>query len=415
MARRRGQRSGYLRAEHGSWLLTYRVYEWDTEQKKTIPRRQTVTIGPAVGGGKLTRKQAERFASDHYLAPLDKTVLRPRSTLTLGQFWEQKYEPHKIVRKSIKLASRMQYTSLWRQWIKPILGDIRLCDLRPDDAQGLVDKMLACGKSTKTANSARIVGSAVFNYAKRLQAASGDNPFALVEMPQHQPVRPARALTWEQCGKLLGLLPTLVREMVLCAIALSMNVSELRGLRWKHVNLTNQWVPLVDGGGDVVPPLMIAVREHYYYRERGSLKTENRRRNLPMPKAVLVALGRLRSVSNFSGPDDPVFANKVGKPLSDNNVVKRVFQKLPPELAWVRWHMFRHTHTTFSKMQGASAHDRRALTGHGSFEMLDRYTHEDYERMWEIVEKIAVRIMSDSDQQLTSEWLQTNEYNGSIN
>jgi integrase len=278
----------------------------------------------------------------------------------------------------------------------------------------MVDKILMAGKSTKSANSARIVGSAIFTFAKKHRAASGDNPFGLVEMPEHQPVRPARALTWQECGKLLPLLPDTVREMVFSAIALSMNVSELRGLKWKHVNLTGEWVPVPNTTGDVIPPLTIAVREHYYYRERGTLKTPSRKRNLPMPNAVRTALSQLKARSRFNSPEDPVFSNQVGKPLSDNNVLKRVFQKLPPELSWVTWHMFRHTHATLTKMQGAGAHDRRALTGHRSFEMLDHYTHQDYERMREIVEGVTTKILANSDQQLTSDWLQNSEYKGAV-
>jgi integrase len=391
MARRRGQRKGYLRIEHGSWLLTYRIYQWNVEKKKNLPVRDTVTIGPGEGPGKLTEKQAQRFAHDHFLAPLDNTVLRPLSTLTFEQFWDKSYEPHKIIRKTLKLAARMQYVSLWKCWIKPVLGTVKLCELQPDHAQTLVDRILAAGRSTKTANSARIVASSIFSYAKMLRAASGDNPFGLVEMPEQQPVRPPRALTWDQCKGLLALLPSLVREMVLCAITLSMNVSELRGLRWKHVNLSPEWAPL--GGDDVAPPLMIAVREHYYYRERGTLKTKNRKRNLPLPVALQAALAQLKLCSRFNSPDDPVFANQAGKPISDNNVVKRVFAKLPIELAWVTWHVFRHTHATLTKMLGASGQDRRGLMGHGSFEMLEVYTHEDYERMREIVEGLTARLL----------------------
>ncbi len=393
MARRRGQKKGYLRAEHGSWLLTYRIYEWNSEKKKSIPRRRVVKIGPAEGLGKLTEKQAQRFAYDHFLQPLDDTVLKPLSTLTFEQFWVKSYEPHKIIRKSLKLAARMQYVSLWKCWIQPIVGAVKLCELQPDHAQMLVDRILAAGRSTKTANSARIVASSVYSYAKKLRAAAGDNPFGLVEMPEQQSVRPARALTWEQCRALLGLLPPLVREMVLCAINLSMNVSELRGLKWKHVNLSTDWAPLE--GDDVAPPLMIAVREHYYYRERGTLKTKNRKRNLPVPVALAAALAQLRARSRFNSPDDPVFANQAGKPISDNNVVKRVFAKLPRELNWVTWHVFRHTHATLTKMLGASGQDRKGLMGQGSFEMLDHYTHEDYARMREIVEHLAVRLVGE--------------------
>src|SRR5579872_5147473 len=52
MARRRGQRNGYLRIEHGSWLLTYRVYD-----QFGRPKRETVRIGLAEGNGSFTEKQ----------------------------------------------------------------------------------------------------------------------------------------------------------------------------------------------------------------------------------------------------------------------------------------------------------------------------------------------------------------------
>ena len=43
--------------------------------------------------------------------------------------------------------------------------------------------------------------------------------------------------------------------------------------------------------------------------------------------ALQAALAALKLRSRFNSPDDPVFANQAGKPISDNNVVKRVFAK----------------------------------------------------------------------------------------
>jgi len=61
--------------------------------KAKIRSRSThVSIGPAEGPGKLTRKQAERFAWDHFLAKIDNTALHPKSTMTLDEFWNAKFE-----------------------------------------------------------------------------------------------------------------------------------------------------------------------------------------------------------------------------------------------------------------------------------------------------------------------------------
>ena len=55
--RRRGQKKGWLRSESGSWLLTYRLYDVAGDS-----RRETSTIGPSEGRGRLTQKQAETVA-----------------------------------------------------------------------------------------------------------------------------------------------------------------------------------------------------------------------------------------------------------------------------------------------------------------------------------------------------------------
>jgi hypothetical protein len=71
--------------------------------------------------GELTETQAERFAWDHYLAPLDNATVKPFSTVTLEQFWDQRYLPH--LNRKKKYATQSQYKSLWKRWIKPGLGN----------------------------------------------------------------------------------------------------------------------------------------------------------------------------------------------------------------------------------------------------------------------------------------------------
>jgi len=140
--------------------------------------------------------------------------------------------------------------------------------------------------------------------------------------------------------------------------------------------------------------------------EYGSLKTGNRKRDIPMPDVLAAALETIRGQSSFPGADDPVFSSCHGKPISANNVRKRWLVplgtrlKLPGALGW---HTFRHSHATLTKQLGLNDQDRMALTGHASTEMIGRYTHEDRRKT---VEAIAAKIIGESnnsDQQLTSE------------
>jgi hypothetical protein len=146
MARRRGQRDGWLHEKNGTWLLTYRVYRWDAEKRKSVPARPTVSIGPTEGPGKLTRKQAERFAWDHFLSKIDNTALHPKSTMTLGEFWKAKYTAQ--ASPKLKKATRIQYTNLWNNRIESAIGHVRLFELSPDDAESIVGNVMPSGRST---------------------------------------------------------------------------------------------------------------------------------------------------------------------------------------------------------------------------------------------------------------------------
>ena len=408
MGRRRGQRKGYLRPENGNWLLTYRIYTREFIRGKRI----TVTIGPSDGPGKLSKKQAERFAFDHYLKPLDTSVARPMTTLTVSQFWEQKYLPH--LRKNKKYATQTQYISLWRRWIEPVCGNVRLFEVIPAHIDKAIGEALAAKKSTATAKHVRKVASAVFQHAKRSQCFSGDNPAQCVECPEVVLVKRIRALSPEQCNELLAALPEPARTMALMMITISCNISELLGLEEQNINFTDEYQLLE--GGDSVPPHWVSVRMHVYHGRRGSLKTGKRRRDLPMSADVEAALKALIARNLKRGPDAPVFQTTIGTVQSADNLRKRVFcrvverinearrdllsggtpgsdregemQPFPP----VTWNVLRHTHATLSKHIGMSDYDRSKLMGHGSVSMTDRYTDEDRLRLESGVERIAAAV-----------------------
>jgi integrase len=396
MSRRRGQRKGWLRREHGSWLLTYRVYN-----QTGASQRETVTIGPCEGTGKLTEKQAERFAWDHYLNKVDQVAQQPRAMMTVAEFWEKHYKPAAL--NKLKKTTRVQYFSLYRRWIEPALGRKRLATLEPGDVEraialaldGEVD--LATGKkrrglSSETAGAIRKVASAIWSKAKKLRIVSGDNPASLADVPPPTPVRQKIALSVDQMRTVLSMLAEPIRTMVLTAVLTSMNISELCGLRWKHINLTPQWAPFED---DVVPPFTLVVRQHFSRGEVGSLKTGNRKRNVPLPELLVAALARLKARPKFIGPEDVVFASGRGTPINENNVRRRTFSKLAKDIGVTRlsWHVFRYSHATFTESIGMHARDRQALMGHGALDQTDRYTAEDLDRMRGGLDTIAGMIL----------------------
>lgn len=396
MSRRRGQRKGWLRPEHGSWLLTYRVYS-----QTGASQRETVTIGPCEGTGKLTEKQAERFAWDHYLSKVDQVAQQPRALMTVVEFWEKHYKPAALLK--LKKTTRDQYFSLYRTWIEPVLGRKRLATLEPGDVEHAIARALdgeadlAAGKkkrglSSETARAIRKVASAIWSKAKKLRIVSGDNPASLADVPPPAPVRQKIALSADQMRTVLSMLAEPIQTMVFTAVLTSMNISELCGLRWKHINLTPQWAPFED---DVVPPFTLVVRQHFSRGELGSLKTGNRKRNVPLPELLVAALARLKARPKFIGPEDVVFASGRGTPINENNVRRRGFSKIAKDIGVTRlsWHVFRYSHATFTESVGMHARDRQALMGHGALDQTDRYTVEDLNRMRGGLDRIARMIL----------------------
>ena len=311
MARRRGQRGGFLREHHGLWLLTYRVYD-----QAGTPHRETVTIGPAEGKEKLTKKQADRVAWDHYLSKVDRVVQEPRSMLTVDEYWMQYFKP--AAELFLKKSAREQYFSLYKCWVKDVIGSKRLSNLIPSDIEQAMARSKAGKKSSETAKHIRKLIRSIWNRAKKTDKfVSGDNPATSAGVPDDVPVRRKIALSAEQVFIALRMLPEPLRSMVLMAVLTSANISELCGLQWKHINLTPAWIILDEEG---LEPFMIAIRQHFNRGELGTLKADARRRNIPITKDLLAALAQLKQRPRFTGPEDFVFCTRRGTPINENNI-----------------------------------------------------------------------------------------------
>ena len=177
---------------------------------------------------------------------------------------------------------------------------------------------------------------AIYTHAEQGGCFTGTNPARFAKLPEMKRAT-AHALTLAQVAELLQLLPRVPRLMVFLAVMTSMNIAEICGLRWKRINLTTDPAMLDD---ELLPAGMSAVREQWYKSEWGYVKAKARRRNLLLPRWVIQELGELRQRGNWTGPEDPVFAGKSGKPLCENAIVQRYLKPAGRKLAipWLAWH-----------------------------------------------------------------------------
>jgi integrase len=193
--------------------------------------------------------------------------------------------------KTKKHAGQLHYEYILDKHVLPALGDKRLRDVTHDDVQTLNLKRDS-GLSSQTVIHIRNVANRVFKYAKTTKAFYGELPTEDIEMAE-KVTKEAHAMDFEMAFGLLESLEAIsfvAYAIVLLSVTTSMNIAELLGLRRKRVNLSQDPIMLGDRSLD---GRSIAVRENFYRGVFGTVKKKSRKRDLPIPKAVLPVLQEL--------------------------------------------------------------------------------------------------------------------------
>jgi integrase len=416
MARRRLQQKGELTNSGSYWRLRWHEDHIDADGEVKRGWSKSVCIGPSDGPGGFTEKQARRFAWDNFLSRLDQNNRTPQSIMTVRQFVDRKFVPEHVV--YLKRSGKAHYESQLpfvldgvpdkkrgrggKTRFKPGeekpkvtrrfgIGDMRLRDVRREDAQRLVGTMLDRGYSTQAAKHVKTVISAIYTHAIEEDWFSGRNPAQGVRLPEM--VRATgHALSFDQLSSLLPVLPPMVRIMVFLASLTSMNIAEICGLRWKRLNLSAEAI-IMDA--ELLPPFTAAVREQYYKGEYGSEKAKARRRNVPLPPWLVTALVELKKRDRWVGPEDPVFAGVTGKPVCENAIVQRHLKPAGEKLnmPWLSWHDLRRTFATLADAAKISIGERKELMGHARAEQTLAYTHTPSEQARGALDSLADRLV----------------------
>lgn len=410
MGRRRLQQKGALYQQGGWWKLRWMEDQIDREGQKRYAWSRPVILGPAEGPARLTKPQARRAAWERHLSKLDQNMRTPQSIMTMREFVERKFIPEHVVMlkpggrahydvhlkialegiPAVRVRSRKKAApGLSQEAVKRVfgLGALRLRDVKTEDCQRLVSAAVSRGYSVQYATHIRNAVSAIFEHADSKDWFNGRNPAKRVNLPEMER-KDLHALTVGQAASLVAAVEPIAGAMVLCACLTSMNIAEILGLRWRRVNLTEEW-GIVDS--ESLPPLHIAVREQWYLRQYGSLKKGSRRRNVPLPPELVTTLARLRVTSKFAAPDDPVFASQAGTPIDAKNMLHRKIKPAAKALGmpWLGWHDLRRTFATLADQVGMSSGERQTVMGHARSTMTERYTKTPSEQARVAIGKMA--------------------------
>lgn len=385
LMRGKGEQRGSVRRRNGHWHISF--YAWTTNSKGEFgywPREKRIS-----NSEKMSKRQAQQAGYDEFVAPANGPAKCAQSQSTLQQFIDVRFRPdHLSIGR--KKTGKAFYESILKVHILPGLGSVKLADVSTPMIQSLIAAKCEAGLSTGTVRHIRNVLSAIFKHAKMLKFYHGDPPTIGVRLPE-MVYRERGALTAQQVELLTAEMPEKFRPLVTVLAQTGLRIGEALGLRWKNVNLEDEWKI---SGNQAIPPNSLFICEAWVRGEYSTLKTPTSRRIVPLTSAAWVALMLHRDGSKARGDDNPVFASRAGTPLDGHNVAKRFLKDAGKAIGcpWVSWHCLRHTAATRTDQFLTSA-QKQALLGHASAAMSGRYTHPQVEDLRAGMEKASERVM----------------------
>lgn len=380
--RRKGEQRGSVSRRGGSWHITFSAWVSDGKDGiayKPIMRR----VGPAKGPEAISKREAQRIGLEKFVMPANGPAHCPQGQATLAQFVETRFRPDHI-NVALKKTGKEYYESILRRHIIPSLGSIRLAEISTSMIQTLISAKRDSGLAPGTLRHIRNCISAIFRHARALKFYHGELPTENVKLPKMTETSPG-ALTADQVRLLIENVPTEYRWLLTVMSQTGLRIGEALGLRWKHVNLEDNWK--IEGTYAIAPTSLL-VCENWVRGERTTLKTDKSRRPIPLTAAAWVALTLQREASKWFGDEHPVFASRSGTPLDGHNIAKRYLKKAGRAIGVpsVSFHWLRHTASTATD-SFLTAAQKRALLGHTTDAMGGRYTHPDLESLRIAMEK----------------------------
>ena len=232
------------------------------------------------------------------------------------------------------------YMRICKKYIIPLLGDIKLCDIRPIHIQNYVDDLLDLLTPQTIKVHLNILNLAL-KRAYRLKLIK-ENVVQFVEVPKNNKYK-NEIYNAEDMKKLLEKSRETSLELpIILASGLGLRISEILGLTWNNIDF-NDFTITID---------KITVRD------KGQVilkepKTESSIRTISAPKEIILMLKQLkkdRLAAKLRGEKshrELIFYDKNLNPIAQD-VLSKKFRYFLQEnnLKHIRFHDLRHSHVT---------------------------------------------------------------------
>jgi len=375
-----------VKSRRDGWWWFFRY--WADEVRpdgtaQTVRKRQW--LGPSRGEKKISKKEAE-VERDKFLAklnaPTPEAAVQQVATTGVALLSEvaRMYEEGYLGRENqIAKPTRVKEKFYLREYILPKWGALRLNQIQP---KAVEDWLHTTFDSWWTMHGARAIMSRIFYYAEGhgLWEEGKRSPASKAKLGKRRYKYERRILSFDETARVLARLEEPYRLIIETCIATGARISEVLGLKWKHVNFK-------DG--------TIKIEQRVWHQDVGAPKSEGSRRILGI--GDLIERYRKKAAKDAARPDAWLFRQKrdPSKPLWDSGVRDALHQAAQAEgcdFPGLGPHSFRRANITWRQQVGGSAIEASKIAGHSTLEMTGEYTFVAPERQNELTRAIQAKL-----------------------
>jgi len=253
-------------------------------------------------------------------------------------------------------------------YVKPYIGERKLCELEALDIDALLNTLRKAERSTRTIKAVFVTLRAAFNFAVHRRMIS-ISPMHGIKSPKHR-TKKITPLTREQARRFLKAAKgDRLYALYVLALACGLRQGELFGLKWCDVDFRSGTLKVrrqaVEQGGG--PATLV---EH---------TKSGRDRSIKLPAHVLTILQEhhKRRLATGDIANELIFTALHGGVLIKSNFLRKSFQPLLEKARCprVRFHDLRHTAATLAFEEGQHPKQVQEMLGHASVNLtLDTYS-----------------------------------------
>ena len=375
-----------LKSRQDGWWWFFRYWADEVRPDGTVQTlRKRQWLGPSRGEKKISKREAE-LERDRFLAKLNaptvEAAVQQVATTGVALFGEvaRMYEEGYLGRnKQIAKPTREKEAFYLREYIIPRWGALRLNQIQP---KAVEDWLHTTFDSWWTMHGVRAIMSRIYYYAEGhgLWEEGRRSPASKAKLGKRRYKYERRILSFEETARVLERMAEPYRLIVETCIATGARISEVLGLKWKHVDL--------EAG-------TIRVEQRVWHQDVGMPKSEGSRRVLGI--GDLVERFRAKAAEEGARLESWVFYQRrdPSKPLWDSGVRDALHQAAQAEgcdFPGLGPHSFRRANITWRQQVGGSAIEASKIAGHNSLEMTGEYTFVPPERQNELTRRIQAKL-----------------------